>query len=103
MNATDWIGWAGSGILVLTLSQQVKKQWESESTEGVSRWLFVGQLLASIGFSIYSLLLQNWVFVVTNALLVVNAVIGGLIVLQKRKRVERESNADGVAVCSRAA
>jgi hypothetical protein len=33
----------------------------------VSKWLFVGQATASGGFLCYSLLVNNWVFVVTNA------------------------------------
>jgi len=94
VNATDWIGWASSAILVLTLAQQVKKQWQSDSTEGVSRWLFAGQLVASIGFAIYSILLKNWVFVVTNVLLVGNAVLGGLIILRSRRRKQRASSAE---------
>ena len=34
--------------LVLTLAKQVYKQWKAESVEGVSKWLFVGQLGASV-------------------------------------------------------
>jgi hypothetical protein len=41
-----------------------------------SRWLFIGQLLASSGFVVYSWLLPNWVFVVTNALMLVTALLG---------------------------
>jgi len=95
MNATDWVGWVSSAILVLTLGQQVKKQWDSESTEGVSRWLFVGQLVASVGFAVYSILLKNWVFVVTNVLMVANAVLGGLIILRNKRRSDRKSRASG--------
>lgn len=98
MNVTDGIGWASSAILVLTLAQQVKKQWDSDSTEGVSRWLFIGQLVASGGFLVYSALLKNWVFVVTNGLLVINAVLGGLIVLRnKRRNGDRASGAPASA------
>jgi MtN3 and saliva related transmembrane protein len=84
--STDLIGWASSVILVLTIARQVHKQWRQGSSEGVSKWLFVGQFAASSGFTVYSLLIQNWVFVVTNALMVANAVIGFAIVLRHRKR-----------------
>jgi MtN3 and saliva related transmembrane protein len=87
---TEVIGWFSSFILVLTIAKQVHKQWKSGSSEGVSKWLFVGQITASIGFTIYSVLVGNWVFVVTNALLLLSAVIGGLIVL-KHRRAERRS------------
>jgi hypothetical protein len=72
-------------VLVVTLVHQVRKQWKSGRSEGVSRWLFIGQLAASGGFVVYSVLLRNWVFVVTNALLVVNALVGYAIVRHHRK------------------
>ena len=82
---TEVIGWASSVILVLTLSQQVWKQWQSGSSEGVSTWLFVGQLAASTGFTIYSLLVRNWVFSVTNGLMVLNGLLGYAITVRHRR------------------
>jgi uncharacterized protein with PQ loop repeat len=73
---TDVIGWASSIILLLTLIKQVYKQWKDGETEGVSKWLFIGQLLASIGFTVYSYMVGNWVFTVTNAILTLNNIIG---------------------------
>ena len=66
---TEAIGWISSCILVLTIAKQVYKQWQEETSEGVSKWLFIGQISASLGFTIYSWLVSNWVFVVTNAVL----------------------------------
>jgi len=79
MKYTDLIGWASSGILLLTLARQVYTQWRERSTQGVSHWLFIGQLAASTGFLIYSYLVDNWVFVFTNAALLITAVIGQVI------------------------
>jgi uncharacterized protein with PQ loop repeat len=73
---TEVIGWVSSGILLLTLIKQVYKQWKERTGEGVSKWLFVGQLAASIGFTIYSYLVENWVFTVTNGILTINNIIG---------------------------
>jgi len=70
------IGWVSSFVLLLTLIRQVKKQWEDKTSEGLSKWLFIGQLVASVGFTVYSYLVSNWVFTVTNGLLTVNNVIG---------------------------
>ena len=70
------IGWISSLVLLLTLIRQVKKQWEEKNSEGVSKWLFIGQLAASTGFLVYSYLVSNWVFTVTNALLTINNIIG---------------------------
>ena len=90
MPLQDSIGWASSVILLLTVGKQVHKQWVTEESEGVSGWLFIGQVAASIGFAIYSWLLQNWVFVVTNALMLVNAFIGYAILRRNRRRSRRE-------------
>lgn len=87
---TEVIGWVSSCILLLTIGKQVYKQWQEGSSEGVSKWLFVGQLAASLGFSIYSWLVGNWVFVVTNVLMLLNGVLGLLIVLRHRRRERRE-------------
>ena len=80
------VGWVSSGILVLTIAKQVYKQWQEGSSEGVSKWLFVGQMAASLGFTVYSWLVSNWVFVVTNALMLCNGLLGLLIVLHHRRR-----------------
>jgi len=83
---TEAIGWASSVILVLTIAKQIYKQWQAGTSEGVSKWLFIGQLAASLGFTIYSVLVRNWVFVATNALMVMNALIGyGITMRQKRQ------------------
>jgi MtN3 and saliva related transmembrane protein len=83
---TEAVGWVSSLILVLTIAKQVYKQWQEGSSEGVSKWLFVGQMAASLGFTVYSWLVSNWVFVVTNSLMLVNGLLGLLIVLHHRRR-----------------
>jgi uncharacterized protein with PQ loop repeat len=83
--ATDLIGWAAAAILLATLARQVYTQWRDRTSKGVSRWLFVGQCAASVGFVVYSWLLGSWVFVVTNALILVTAVAGELIYLRNRR------------------
>lgn len=70
------IGWVSSFVLLLTLIRQVKKQWEEKTSEGLSKWLFIGQLVASVGFTTYSYFVGNWVFTVTNGLLTINNIIG---------------------------
>ena len=81
----DAIGWASSAILVFTIAHQVLKQWREGTSKGVSTWLFIGQLAASLGFTIYSVLVKNWVFVVTNSLMVVNGLLGYAITLRHRR------------------
>lgn len=83
---TEAIGWISSLILVLTVGKQVYKQYKEGSSEGVSKWLFIGQIAANGGFLWYSWLVRNWVFVATNALMLANGAIGFLIVRHHRKR-----------------
>ena len=90
------IGWTSSIILVLTLSKQVYKLWHEGSSQGVSRWLFLGQMAASFGFAVYSWIVENWIFIFTNSLMLVNGVLGYLIVLRHRRRCHRAERAPGM-------
>lgn len=83
---TDVLGWLSSAILLLTIGRQVWKQWRTGLGEGVSMWLYIGQLTASAGFTLYSALLGNWVFIVTNALLMLSALVGLYILLVHCRR-----------------
>lgn len=84
----ELLGWASSIVLVLTITRQVHTQWRAKTSRGLSRWLYVGQLAASVGFTVYSALLRNWVFVVTNGLLALAAVTGLAIYLKNKRRDE---------------
>jgi MtN3 and saliva related transmembrane protein len=81
----DLIGWASSLVLFATLITQIHKQWQARDTEGVSPWLFIGQMAASIGFTTYSALIGNWIFVVTNVVLALAALTGLLVLKLHRK------------------
>ena len=81
---TQLIGWISSAVLLLTLTRQVYTQWRTRTSAGLSRWLFIGQVTASAGFAVYSWLLQNWVFLVSNLALLIVAVLGELIYLSNK-------------------
>ncbi|MEO6259916.1 MAG: hypothetical protein ABIP63_06170 [Thermoanaerobaculia bacterium] len=85
---TEAIGWLSSVVLILTIAKQVHKQWQAGTSEGVSIWLFVGQLAASVGFTIYSVLIHSWVFVVTNSLMVINGLVGYWITKRQKKAAD---------------
>ncbi|MEI9982846.1 MAG: PQ-loop repeat-containing protein [Aliidongia sp.] len=86
---TEIIGWAGAAILLLTIGRQVYVQWRDKSSAGLSKWLFIGQISASISFVAYSLLLGNWVFAVTNAAMLVTAIVGQIVFMTNRKAGQR--------------
>lgn len=84
------VGWASSLILLATLVKQVYKQWKDGSSEGISKWLFVGQLAASIGFTVYSVVTGSWVFAFTNAALTLNNIIGIWLYFRFKKANQNE-------------
>ncbi|MCR6627237.1 hypothetical protein [Pseudoxanthomonas mexicana] len=84
----DVIGWAASAILIATLIRQIHKHATEDNSAGVSKWLFLGQTAASVGFVIYSWLLDNWVFITTNSLILLTALVGQWVVWRKRKRTQ---------------
>jgi uncharacterized protein with PQ loop repeat len=86
---TELIGWGSSIVLLATLIKQVYKQWSEGTGEGISKFLFVGQLAASVGFTVYSYLVGSWVFMVTNLLLTINNIIGICLYFYFKKRASR--------------
>lgn len=86
MNGADWVGWAATAVLMATLIRQIRKQWIADSVESVSVWLFLGQIAASVLFIIYSAMVSNPVFVVTNILILGTAVVGQVLTMIKRRR-----------------
>ena len=85
MQMPDLVGWIASAILLATLARQTWRQWREPDPRGVSRWLFVGQIAASVGFVAYSWMLRNWVFLVTNTLILLTAIIGQIALSRARR------------------
>jgi len=82
---TNLVGWLSALVLMITLTRQIVVQWRNRTSKGVSPWLFVGQLSASIGFIVYSMLVHNVVFVITNALIALIAIIGECVDIRNRR------------------
>ena len=93
---TEAVGWTAAILLLVTRVRQVWSQWNSGSVAGISRWLFVGQVAASVGFTAYSLMLGNFVFAFTNGLLTINA-IAGLLIDRRNRRRQAERKRGGAA------
>lgn len=86
MNWVEWIGWSGSLMLMATVGSQVWKQIRQKNCEGVSRFLFIGQLITSALFLAYAWMLDNPVFVFSNAFLILAALVGHVAMLRNRRR-----------------
>jgi uncharacterized protein with PQ loop repeat len=88
------IGWLSSLILVATITKQIHTQWREGASEGVSPWLFLGQMAASGGFVLYSWLVGDWVFIATNSLMFTSGVVGYVILSRNRRRSRRRRGSE---------
>ena len=91
----QWLGWLAAAILLTTMFAQVRKNWKEHKLKGVNPLLYYGQALASLCFAVYSLTINSWVFVVTNTLGFIAAIIGVYLVHRYRKS-ENAYAADGL-------
>ena len=89
------VGWAASALLIATLARQVHAQSRNPDASGASRWLFIGQSAASIGFIVYAWLLDNLVFIVTNGLILLTAVVGQCTVAMRKRKRKRKQGQGG--------
>ena len=87
---TELLGWSSSAILLTTLMRQVYSQWRSGATAGLSKWLFLGQCTASVGYIVYSFMLNNWVFMSSNVAILLTAVLGETLFLRNRRMAQRD-------------
>jgi uncharacterized protein with PQ loop repeat len=89
------LGWLASLILLSTISRQIWRQAYAPTVEGVSKWLFIGQMSASVLYLVYSILVKNPVFMASNAALLVAGIVGQVIYLRRQherdKTVARET------------
>lgn len=76
---TQLLGWGGSVLLIFTITAQILRQWNEGSSKGVSPWLYIGQFSASTALLVYSVLLDEWVFIVLNTVMALAALVGLLI------------------------
>jgi MtN3 and saliva related transmembrane protein len=97
MKMTELLGWGSSLVLLATLIRQVYTQWRTRSTAGVSKWLFIGQCTASIGYIIYSFMLQNWVYVSSNFAILLTAIVGEILYLHNRRRAPANTPTAGAS------
>jgi uncharacterized protein with PQ loop repeat len=95
------IGWLSAAVLLGTLVVQLHAQWRERSTAAISRWLFAGQALASIGFIVYSALVHDAVFVTASSLIFIAAIIAQLLVFSGRRRDRRRQPSRVVVRISR--
>jgi uncharacterized protein with PQ loop repeat len=93
MDLETLTGWLASALLFITVGSQVWKQIREERCDGVSRFLFLGQFMASALFLAYSVMGGNTVFIVSNAFMLAAALVGQGVLLRNRRRQARREAA----------
>lgn len=79
------VGWSASVVVVVTTIGQIYKQWQAHSSKGVSPFLFVGNVLASLLFLNYAIMIKNVVYEVTNSVMVLASVCGLALLIHQRR------------------
>lgn len=75
MSSNDILGYVAGGITAVTFLPQVIKTWKKRSAEDVSLMMFVIAVLCEVLWIIYAININNWVIILTNATLMVMALI----------------------------
>ena len=68
MTGTEILGYAAGAITSLTFLPQVIKTWKQKSAKDVSLMMFVIAAINEIMWVVYGALLDNWVIILTNAI-----------------------------------
>ncbi len=68
MNGTDILGYAAGAITSLTFLPQVVKTWREKSAKDVSLLMFIIAAINEVMWIVYGALLDNWVIILTNAI-----------------------------------
>lgn len=67
MNGTEILGYVAGAITCLTFLPQVIKTWQSKSARDVSLNMFLIAATNEVLWIVYGVLLNNWVIILTNA------------------------------------
>ncbi len=68
MTGVDLLGYAAGAITSLTFLPQVIKTWKEKSAKDVSLLMFIIAAINEVMWILYGALLDNWVIILTNAI-----------------------------------
>jgi MtN3 and saliva related transmembrane protein len=68
MSGVDILGYAAGAITSLTFLPQVIKTWKEKSAKDVSLLMFIIAAINEVMWIAYGALLNNWVIILTNAI-----------------------------------
>ncbi|MCY7311228.1 MAG: SemiSWEET transporter [Bacteroidota bacterium] len=68
MTGVDILGYSAGAITSLTFLPQVIKTWKEKSAKDISLLMFVIAAVNEVMWIVYGALLNNWVIILTNAI-----------------------------------
>ena len=71
MTGVDILGYAAGAITSLTFLPQVIKTWKEKSAKDISLLMFVIAAINEVMWIVYGALLNNWVIILTNVIVLV--------------------------------
>jgi len=80
MNAADILGYAAGILTAVTFLPQVLKTWKEKSAKDISLYMFVIAFVNEIMWLVYGAMINNWVIILTNAIMLLMS--GTMIVLK---------------------
>lgn len=71
MTGIEILGYAAGAITCLTFLPQVIKTWKEKSAKDVSLMMFIIAFTNEVMWIVYGVLLNNWVIILTNVIMIV--------------------------------
>lgn len=71
MTAADILGYAAGALTAFTFLPQVLKTWKEKSAKDVSLYMFIIAFVNEIMWLVYGVMINNWVIILTNAVMLV--------------------------------
>lgn len=69
MTASEYLGYAAGALTAFTFLPQVIKTWQSKSAKDISLIMFIIAFVNEIMWLVYGFMLDNWVIISTNAVM----------------------------------
>jgi MtN3 and saliva related transmembrane protein len=69
MSSADILGYAAGALTAFTFLPQVIKTWQSKSAKDVALNMFIIAFVNEIMWLVYGFMLDNWVIILTNAVM----------------------------------
>jgi len=80
--SADILGYAAGALTAFTFLPQVLKTWREKSSKDISLYMFVIAFLNEIMWLVYGVMIDNWVIILTNAVMLV---MSGIMIALKLK------------------